>query len=418
MRLTRINATVAAGLLAAVAVGATATAGAAATATATAPRMRAACGPARPGQARCFALYAPQVSVNKAIAARASGRRVPAVAATPKGWGPAAIEDAYRLPVSRDSHQTVAVVDAMSTPHLASDLAVYRKHYHLPPCAGASGCLRIVNQDGEASPLPKADPTGWGVEETLDVAMASAACPHCRILVVEARSASFANLAAAEDTAARLGAQVISNSYGARESGFTQAFARTYHHPGHIIVVSSGDAGFTAANFPANLPTVTAAGGTQLTRAGNRRGWAERVWRISNVGASGSGCSAYVAKPAWQHDTHCPGRTVADVAALAWNIPIYDSSLAKSFGPWLTVGGTSASAPLIAGVYGLAGNAAKLKQGSEYRHPGSLFDITTGNNVVLTPGGGAVCGNDYLCVAGNGYDAPTGLGTPNGVGAF
>jgi hypothetical protein len=42
------------------------------------------------------------------------------------------------------------------------------------------------------------------------------------------------------------------------------------------------------------------------------------------IGASGSGCSAYVAKPSWQHDPHCPGRTVADVSALAWNIPVYD----------------------------------------------------------------------------------------------
>lgn len=256
------------------------------------------------------------------------------------------------------------------------------------------------------------------MEETLDAAMVSAACPHCKILLVEARQPSFADIAAAEDTAARLGAQAISNSYGARETGFIQAYASAYDHPGHAIVAASGDLGFTAANFPANLATVTAAGGTQLARATNPRGWAEKVWNVNYVGASGSGCSAYVPKPGWQHDTHCPGRTIADVAALAWNIPIYDSSLTDFGGPWVNGGGTSAAAPLIAAVYALVGNAATIKTGYPYHHQDSLFDITRGNNEILTNGGGAVCGYDYLCVAKKSYDAPTGLGTPNGTGAF
>jgi subtilase family serine protease len=191
--------------------------------------------------------------------------------------------------------------------------------------------------------------------------------------------------------------------------GGTQAYAAAYDHPGHVIVASSGDSGFTAANFPANLATVTAAGGTVLARARNARGWSERVWNTSGVGASGSGCSAYVAKPSWQRDRHCPGRTVADVSALAWNIAVYD----KAQHGWLTVGGTSASAPLIAGVYALAGNAPKITPGYVYRHARSLFDITKGSNVF-----GDVCGGDYLCTARKGYDAPTGLGTPDGTGAF
>jgi subtilase family serine protease len=231
---------------------------------------------------------------------------------------------------------------------------------------------------------------------------------------VEASSDSFADLAAAEDTAARLGAQAISNSYGIRENGQAQAYAAAYDHPGHTIVVSSGDDGFTAANFPANLASVTAAGGTELARAHNARGWSEQVWNTPDAGASGSGCSAYVAKPSWQRDRHCPGRTVADVSALAWNVPIYE----KVQGGWLTVGGTSASAPLIAGVYGLAGNAATVKPGHPYARPGSLFDITVGNNDFWNQANGASCGHDYLCTAKRGYDAPTGRGTPDGTGAF
>jgi subtilase family serine protease len=216
----------------------------------------------------------------------------------------------------------------------------------------------------------------------------------------------------------RLGAQVISNSYGGRESGFTQAEAKFYEHPGHVIVASSGDFGFTAANFPANLANVTAVGGTELARAHNARGWTESVWNNS-FGGSGSGCSAYVAKPSWQHDPHCPGRTVADVSALASNVPIYDSSITKrQGGPWLTVYGTSAAAPIVAGVYALAGNATTVTPGYAYSHEAALFDVTKGNNDWFDGTHGAVCGYDYLCVAKKGYDAPTGLGTPDGTGAF
>jgi hypothetical protein len=372
-----------------------------------ASRMRAACGQARPGHARCLTLYQPQTAVNRAIAAGRGGS-----AAQPKGWGAGAIESAYKLPVSRNPHQTVAVVDAQSTPHLAADLAFYRKHYGLPPC---TGCLRIVNQAGHASPLPAADPTGWGVEETLDVSMVAAACPDCKILLVEARSSSLADLAAAENTAVRLGARVISNSYGGREIGFDEPFDGAFRHPGHAIVASSGDGGFGDALFPANQATVTAVGGTQLARASNARGWKERVWNAGG-GGSGSGCSAYVAKPSWQHDPDCPGRTTADVAALAWNIALYDTSLRGLGGPWVTIGGTSAAAPIIAGVYALAGNAARITPRYPYQHSTRLFDITTGNNAVFTTP--AACGRGYLCVAKPGYDAPTGLGTPNGTAGF
>ena len=374
-----------------------------------APVMRAACAAPPAGFARCYALYAPQTSVNRALAAGGTG---PALA--PAGWGAADIESAYKLPVSGGSGQTVAVVEAFSTPDLAADLAAYRSEYKLPACTTASGCLRIVNQQGKTSPLPPSGvPFGWDVETMLDVSMVSAACPRCKILVVQATDDSFGNMAAAENTAARLGAQAISNSYGAREAGQMQPYAAAFDHPGHVITASSGDNGYTAANFPATLATVTAVGGTELTKAKNSRGWSEQVWE-DDEGASGSGCSAYVSKPSWQKDAHCPGRTVADVSALAADIPVYD----QSQGGWLTVAGTSAAAPLIAGIYGLAGNAAKISPGYEYAHARSLFDITMGSNDVFESGTGAACGGDYLCNATKGYDAPTGLGTPDGTGAF
>ena len=225
--------------------------------------LRAACPAPRPGYMQCFALY------------RAAG------GSEPVGLTPEQIQTAYRLPVSRGgAGQTVAVSIAYNAPHLASYLGIYRARFHLPACTVASGCLRIVNQQGRARPLPASGvPSGWALEETLDVSMISVACPRCHILVVEARDPSDANMAATDDTAARLGAQVISNSYGQRENGAALALAAAYHHRGHTIVASTGDLGYTAAMFPADLATVTAVGGTELTRAPHtRRGWAERTW--------------------------------------------------------------------------------------------------------------------------------------------
>jgi hypothetical protein len=377
--------------------------------------LRAACPAAPAGHLRCYVLYRPQAAVNRAIA---DGHQVLAGAhkTHPVGWGPKTLERAYRLPVNLQSHQTVAVSIAFSTPHLAHYLKIYREHYGLPPCGTAHGCFRIVNQNGKTSPrAPSGLGSGWDVEVTLDVSMISAACPHCKIIVVEANDTTDYDLGKTDATAARMGAEVISNSYGQRENGQAMAYRKYYQHPGHMTVVSSGDAGFDAANFPADLSSVTAVGGTQLARTTrNKRGFTERVWNSPDLGAAGSsGCSAYVRKPAWQHDKHCPGRTVADISAIASNVPIYNAA----WGGWLTVSGTSVAAPFIAGVYGLAGNATAITPRYLYQHKADFFDIDKGNNV-LFGSARAACGDDYLCTAKKGYDAPTGLGTPNGIAGF
>jgi subtilase family protein len=369
--------------------------------------LRAACPAARAGHMRCYMLFRPQYAVNAGL--------MHAAKTSPAGWGARTLERAYRLPVSRNSRQTIAVSIAGRTPKLARYLKIYREHYGLPPCGTASGCLRIVNQHGKAKPpAPNATGSGWDLEVTLDVSMISAACPHCKILVVEASSTSDGDLGQTDSTAARLGAAVISNSYGQRENGQAMGFKHDYLHHGHMTVVSSGDSGYDAASFPANLAGVTAVGGTELRRAHNHRGFTEQVWNDPNLfAAASSGCSAYVGKPAWQHDAHCPGRTVADVSAIAADVPIFNAA----WGGWITVAGTSAAAPFISGVYGLAGNARHLTPRHLYTHRGHLFDITHGNNA-LTGTPLALCGRDYLCVARKGYDAPTGLGTPNGIGGF
>jgi hypothetical protein len=208
------------------------------------------------------------------------------------------------------------------------------------------------------------------------------------------------------DTAVRLGAVAVSNSYGLDEFNGMMGFAHYYRHPGTAITVSSGDFGFRPASFPAVLDTVTAVGGTSLTKTpGTARGWTEKAWD-----GAGSGCSAYVAKPAFQHDTHCGMRTVADISAVSdpnTGVAVYDSFEVPG---WIVVGGTSAAAPLIGGIYGLAANPAHTTPAYPYTHRSALYDVVGGTN--------GFCGGDYLCAARRGYDGPTGLGTPNGTGAF
>lgn len=375
--------------------------------TAATAAYRHACAAADSAHATCYVLYSTRTPVTDGLSA---------ALAAPAGWGAKAIEAAYKLPVTRGKGQTIAIVDAYDTPKLATYLDEYRARYGLPACTTANGCFRKVNEKGKSSPLaPDGTLSGWDLETVLDADMVSAACPLCHIVVVEGNSASSDDLATAENTAARFGT-VISNSYGARENGYMQTFAPAYDHPHHVVVVAAGDYGFTAASFPANLSTVTAVGGTALSSSRNVRGYTESVWNDPDVGAGSSGCSVYVAKPRWQHDNHCPGRTVADVSALAQDVAIYDTDWAA--GGWLTVDGTSAAAPLIAGVYGLAGNASTIPLGYAYSHESAFFDVTSGNNDWFDGAGGASCGHDYLCVAKKGYDAPTGTGTPDGIGGF
>ena len=351
---------------------------------------RAVCGPAGKGTARCHA----------DVITDAQGS--PLSTSGPSGYWPADIQSAYRLgaPVgSPGTGPTIAIVDAYDDPNAASDLSVYRSQFQLGTCPTTNGCLRKVDQNG-GSAYPRRD-SGWAQEISLDVDMASATCPNCRILLVEAASNRFSDLAAAVDTAARLGASAISNSYGGGEYAAEVNDQSHYNHPGVAITASSGDNGY-GVEFPAASQYVTAVGGTHLVRDTSARGWTETAWS-----GAGSGCSAYVSKPTWQQDSGCTRRTVADTAAVAdpnTGVAVYDTFRA---GGWLVFGGTSVAAPIVGGVYALAGTApgAGTLYGSS-----SLFDVTGGSN--------GSCGGSYLCTAGTGYDGPTGNGTPNTTAAF
>ena len=381
---------------------------------ATAPAAGAAPTPAQPAGKHAVRVCTQAVTGASCQALRVdpatSGSGVSPAAATPSGLFPADLQSAYKLPsATAGAGRTVAIVDAFDDPAAESDLGVYRSQFGLPACTTANGCFRKVGQTGSTTSLPRKN-ASWAEEISLDVDMVSATCPLCHILLVEANSNSFANLGAAVNTAARLGATAISNSYGGSDASDSTNGA-FYNHPGVAVTASSGDGGF-GVEYPASSSFVVAVGGTSLRKAaGTTRGWTESAWS-----GAGSGCSAFnTAIPsAASFNTGCARRAVADVSAVAdpnTGVAVYDSVPFQGFSGWLVFGGTSASSPIIASVYGLAGNAATIDANDfPYQHAGSLFDVTTGSN--------GTCSPSQLCTARAGWDGPTGLGTPNGTGAF
>lgn len=375
------------------------------------------CATLLPGDtARCFAQFRTDV---------ANGRGTLGVMrnASPSGYGPSQLQSAYALPSSTGgSGQTVAIVDAYNDPDAASDLATYRSQYGLPACTVASGCFTQISQTGSKTKLPKNN-GGWAEEESLDMDMVSAVCPNCKIILVEATSATNANLAAAENEAASLGANVITNSYGGSESGASNS---AYSHTGIVIVASAGDSGYSeGSQQPCSYASVVCAGGTSLSTANNSRGWTEVVWNdlSEGDGATGSGCSSLVSKPSWQTDKGCTKRSQSDVSFDAdplTGVAVYDSYAYEGYKGWLVFGGTSVASPALASVFALAGNASSL--GPNAASP-IWADAGTGLNSV-TSGNNGTCSASYkyICTAGTGtdgvYSGPAGWGTPNGTSDF
>ena len=321
------------------------------------------------------------------------------------GKTPADIQSAYKVAGLSSGRRTVAIVDAYGYPNAERDLGLYRAQWGLPACTVANGCLRIINQAGGSS-LPRFD-SGWAGEQALDLDAVSATCPDCKILLVQASSASIANLGAAVNTAAKQpGVVAISNSYGGGDLA-DSSYGGAYNHPGIAVTASTGDNGYQGGSYPASSSYVTAVGGTTLQMNGNTR-VSETVWS-----GAGSGCSTYNTAIAGSstYNTGCAKRAMADVSAAAnpntGGLSVY-APTSRTSSTWSQYGGTSESAPIIASVYALAGGG--YSNTTPYAHPGSLNDITSGSN--------GSCSPSQWCTARAGWDGPTGLGTPNGTGAF
>lgn len=379
-----------------------------------------------PGEMRCFAWMRtdlrPEGAFSKGI---------------PKGVGysPAQIQSAYDLDVSKGGGQTVAIVDAFGYTTAEADLAKYRKAAGLAPCSTKDGCLRIVNENGQASPLPPQPPLssnkiGWTFEEALDLDAVSATCPKCKIVLLQTSTENSGTLYKAVASAGRLGANIITNSWGGGEA--LPAAPVPFNQPGRVIVASSGDSGgdlyYGGPQMPCTYANVVCVGGTRLTHKHGK--WKQVVWNDlassacgGPCGATGSGCSEIVKKPSWQNDAGCTHRSETDLAATASPLApfaIYNSLFQTLYGSsWLGFGGTSLSAPLVAGMFALAGNASSRHGAKEiWQNHAALDDVVKGNNIDTPLTGPCASKVTYICVAGPGYDGPTGWGTPNGTGAL
>ncbi len=396
------------------------------------------------------------------------------------GLRPQDLHAAYALPNASvsASTQTVALVDAFNDLSAERDLRNYDEVFGLPRCTTANGCFREINQRGAASspPFPRTlkelrearkgspakreeaeEASGWALEISLDLQLTRAICESCDILLVEADSSENADMEQAEDTAALEGANEISNSWWFEAEPDSDSAA--FDHPGTVITAAAGDGGYRNwdapeagerghVDYPASSPHVVAVGGTRL-RLNSNGGTYESEVAWDGDGASGGGCSERFAAPPWQQEVPDWGsvgcgsaRAVADVSADAdpySGVAVYDSSPDEQgvVRYWVTLGGTSLSSPLIASTFALAGGAggveypARTLYENELVNPASLHDVASGSNgpcsqPLETEGlydctaleEAAGCEYQPICMAGPGYDGPTGVGSPDGVGAF
>jgi subtilase family serine protease len=330
------------------------------------------------------------------------------------------LRSAYSLPTGGSKRETVAVIGAYDDSHLQSDMAVYTKRFHLPACTVRNRCLRVINEAGQGSPLPPPDPTGgtWNVEHALSAEVVHAICQNCSILVVDGSSDSNYDLSTAVDAAAKAHARVIVTTFGPAQTYTDSQYASDYANPGAIVVAAAGDSGYTGSvDFPSTFPNVLAVGGTHLELGSRGRYLRETAWSMGT-----SGCSSYMAAARWQQaqasSVGCgKNRAVVDVSAVAdpGAIVYITGGGSTPGGAWYEVGGTSLSAPIIGGVFGLAGGGGSSALSHLYRvahtHPSAFHDVRSGTN-------SSSCGGKPICSARRGYDGPTGLGTPSGLAAF
>ncbi|MHB1874194.1 MAG: S53 family peptidase [Streptosporangiaceae bacterium] len=346
---------------------------------------------------------------------------------TPTGLPPSAIQSVYNLSgLSPNSGagagQIIAIVDAYNDPNALSDLNAFNAKYgyaQLSTCTSLSQsgpCFEQVYAQGRK---PKTN-SGWVLEESLDIEWAHAEAPAAKIVLVEAASASDANLFGAVSTANGLGATEVSMSWGGSESSSETSYDSYLTHPGTLYTASAGDSGH-GAEYPAASPNVIAVGGTTLNGCSGTScaGFtSETTWSSSGGGVSAdesipsyqSGYSGAVYGASTISGLTGGHRGIPDVsfdANPSTGVSVYDSTTYQGQSGWFTLGGTSVGAPDWAGILAAGASAGQTAlQGDSAIYGGgystNLRDVTSGTN--------GTCGTD--CTAGPGYDLVTGLGSP------
>jgi hypothetical protein len=382
------------------------------------------CGPAAAGSAACDSVARVLFQNGQQFVARSpqdlSRIAKPAASVSYTAVG---IRTAYSIPTSDvgSPKDVIAIVDAYDNPNAYSHLATYRNtmgintQYPMSSCGlsglnGTTRCFVKLDQTGGTS-YPRSN-SGWATEIDLDLQAASAICPSCSILLVEANSSSFNDLGAAVSTAAGVsGVLAISNSYSSNGDvpGTSYPWWDQAADAGIAVMASTGDSGY-GVGFPASAKNVLGVGGTTLNvdSNGTRTPTSETAWS-----GSGSGCSTY--NPGtWQfpsggkYGTNPCGsmKAIADLSADAdpySGLQIYTTYNHQT--GWWIFGGTSLSSPLMGAFYAMQGGYNATTPAAQYAWESTTpyYDVTSGSN--------GSCSPSVLCNAGTGWDGPTGLGS-------
>jgi kumamolisin len=366
----------------------------------------------------------PQAKPHFRVATKRSSH---AAAAAAVSYTALQVAQAYTFPTSGDgSGQTIGIIE-LGGGYNQSDLQTYFSGLNISPAP----TVVAVSVDG-AQNQPTGDTNGPDTEVALDIEVAGAVAPGAQIAVYFAPNTDAGFLDAINQAVMdKVNApSVISISWGGPESSWTAQSLQSYNSAlqaaaavGVTVCVACGDNGSTDGetdgldhvDFPASSPYSLACGGTTLTISGSSIA-NEVVWNdlSSGEGATGGGVSGTFPIPTWQANAGVPpstnpegyaGRGVPDVAGDADPATGYQ---VQADGQSFAVGGTSAVAPLWAGLIALMNQSLGTPVG--YLNPtlyqnvgenaGAFRDITSGNN------------GDYS--AGPGWDACSGWGSPEG----
>ena len=379
---------------------------------------RAVCRAVNPKQGKCFA----DISLNL------SGKPLTGLPDTTGSYGPSQFHTAYNLPCtpggstqsicatpSSFGPETIAIVDAgnfsSGVTGLDTSLADYDQYFGIASCSSTDGCLSVVNQQGSSNNLPP--DAGWSDEIALDVETVHMICQTCKIVLVEANDSSANNLALSNLEASTFSPIAISNSWGS--SSDVSSLDSYFQYSNIADIASLGDSGTVSvgAAWPADIPSEVGVAGTTLQLNSNNTINSETLWS-----GSGGGCSNYYSAPSWQTSLSnwstagCGTyRSFGDISA---DGDPNTGAAVNVDGTWYQIGGTSLSAPIIAGIYGLSSgiNSSNTPVQNLYINNSStnFNDITTGNDCTSS-------GQPH-CTTGIGFDTPSGLGSPNGLGAF
>jgi hypothetical protein len=406
---------------------------------------RAACGSAPAGRFRCYARVLTVRSTGKPAsvlhashAATTRERQASSTATAPQEYTAGYLQWAYDttwLSANRGAGDTVAIVDAYGDSSAYTDMEQFRSTnglQSLQSCTSSitSSCFEVVNQNGQTTNLPtnSGDETdSWNIEESLDIDAVSSLCPLCKILVVEAKSdddRGSPDLETAVSTAARLGADQISLSWGADVTPDYSLYTSPYSSiTSATVLAAAGDDTYPGPDvgYPAALPNVTAIGGTSLAVNSSARGFGESAWSVENCSgatpcATESGCDTSQSIPSFQQGvtTECDGRAYNDVSADAdpeTGLEIYDSQSGEegcgNSSHICIIGGTSLATPLTAALEAVTG-ISTTGPAWTYGEASQLNDIVSGSD------GSCPSGWFLICKAAAGWDGPTGNGSISG----